>query len=268
MPSILDRILQVKARQVEAARERLPLVELERRLAHLPPCRDFTAALRTASPLAVIAEIKKASPSAGVIRADFDPLAIALSYQRHGAHALSVLTEEEFFQGNLEVLSRVQQHVRLPVLRKDFIFDPYQLWEARAAGADAVLLIAECLPGPELQRLYQQATALGLHVLLELHNAQELPRVLDTGAPVIGINNRDLRTFVTRLEHTLDMLPRIPSDRIVVSESGISTPGDVERLRLAGVRAMLIGESLMRAPDPGLALQRLLSNVSPLPAGD
>jgi indole-3-glycerol phosphate synthase len=262
MPSVLDRILQVKAKQVEAARKRLPLVELERRLTHLPPCRDFPAALRTASPIAVIAEIKKASPSAGLIRAEFDPLAIAQSYQQHGAHALSVLTEEEFFQGSLEILTHVKQHVQLPILRKDFIFDPYQLWEARAAGADAVLLIAECLPGSQLQYLYQQATALGIHVLLELHDAQELPRVLDTGAPVIGINNRDLRTFVTRLEHTLDLLPRIPPDRIVVSESGISTPTDVERLRQAGVRALLIGESLMRASDPGLALQRLLTNAT------
>ena len=262
MPSILDRILQVKVRQVEATRQKVPQAELERRVAHLPPCRDFTAALRTASPIALIAEIKKASPSAGVIRADFDPLAIAQSYQQHGAHALSVLTEEEFFQGSLEILTRVHQHVQLPVLRKDFIFDPYQLWEARAAGADAVLLIAECLPGPQLQHLYQQAVALGLHVLLELHDAQELPRVLDTGAPVIGINNRDLRTFMTRLEHTLNLLPRIPPDRIVVSESGISTPADVERLRHAGVRALLIGESLMRAPDPGLALHRLLHHLS------
>jgi indole-3-glycerol phosphate synthase len=263
MATILDQIMQSKWKQIEASQQRVPRAELERRVANLPPPRDFTAALRTASPIAVIAEIKKASPSAGVIRADFDPLAIARSYQQHGAHAISVLTDEQFFQGNLEILHQVHRQVRLPVLRKDFLLDPYQLLEARAAGADAVLLIAECLPGRQLQFMYEQALALGLHVLMELHDAQELPRVLDSGATIIGINNRDLRTFVTRLEHTLELLARIPSDRLVVSESGISTAADVERLRQAGVRALLIGESLMRAPDPGLALQQLLHNSPP-----
>ncbi|MCS7270976.1 MAG: indole-3-glycerol phosphate synthase TrpC, partial [Gemmataceae bacterium] len=145
----------------------------------------------------------------------------------------------------------------LPVLRKDFLIDEYQLWEARAAGADAVLLIAECLPGPRLQEMYRLAQALGLHVLMELHEATELPRVLDTGAPVIGINNRNLRTFVTRLEHTLELLPSIPQDRLVVSESGIGTPADVQRLAQAGVHAILVGEALMRQTDPGVALQHL-----------
>jgi indole-3-glycerol phosphate synthase len=265
MATILEQIMQNKWRQIEVSRQQVSPTELERRIAHLPPPRDFTAALQTASPIAVIAEIKKASPSAGVIRADFDPLAIARSYEHHGAHALSVLTDEPFFQGNLEILSQVRYQVRVPVLRKDFLLDPYQLLEARAAGADAVLLIAECLPGQQLAILYEHARALGLHVIVELHDAQELPRVLDTGAPIIGINNRDLRTFVTRLEHTLDLLARIPSDRLVVSESGISTAADVARLRQAGVRALLIGESLMRAPDPGLALQQLLHDSLQIP---
>jgi indole-3-glycerol phosphate synthase len=192
-----------------------------------------------------------------VIRADFDPVAIARTYEQHGAAAISVLTDVEYFQGSLAYLTAVKAAVGCPVLRKDFILDRYQLLEARAAGADAVLLIAECLPGDRLATLHREARALGLHTLVELHDAEELPRVLDCGAPVIGINNRDLRTFTTRLEHTLELLPKIPIDRTVVSESGITTHDDLVRLGSAGARAVLVGESLMRAPDIAAALHAL-----------
>lgn len=259
MPTILDRILETKRREVEAARRALPESVLRDQVAGLPPTRDFAAALQPAEPgqVAIIAEVKRASPSAGLIRADFDPLALARTYERHGAAAVSVLTDAEYFQGRLADLTAVRQAIARPVLRKDFILDEYQLLEARAAGADAVLLIAECLPGDCLTELYRAAVRLGLHVLVELHDAAELPRVLDCGARVVGINNRDLRTFTTRLEHTLDLLPRIPAGYTVVSESGISSHADVARLGAAGVRAVLVGEFLMRAADVGAALDAL-----------
>lgn len=257
MPTILDRIVQTKRREIAAARAAVPDAEMERRAAAAPPGRDFRGAIRKFGLITLIAEVKKASPSAGVIRADFDPVAIARTYEAHGAAAISVLTDVEYFQGSLAYLTAVKAAVNLPVLRKDFVLDRYQLLEARAAGADAVLLIAECLPGNELHALQKDATALGLHTLVELHDADQLPRVLDCGAPVIGINNRDLRTFVTRLEHTLELLPKIPADRTVVSESGIKVRADLERLGTAGARAVLVGESLMRAPDIGAALDAL-----------
>ncbi len=259
MPTILDRIMETKWREVAAARAVVPDAELERRIADLPPTRDFTAAVGRVGPVNVIAEVKKASPSAGVIRADFDPVAIASAYAAHGAAAISVLTDADYFQGSLAYLSAVRRAVPVPVpvLRKDFILDRYQLLEARAAGADAALLIAECLPGDRLAALQREATGLGLHTLVELHDAEELPRVLHCGATVIGINNRDLRTFTTRLEHTLDLLAKIPADRVVVSESGIRTHADLQRLGAAGARAVLVGESLMRAPDIGAALDEL-----------
>ena len=257
MPTILDRIVETKWREIEAARKFVSEAELERRVANLPATRDFTAAVGAPGELRIIAEVKKASPSAGVIRADFDPVAIARTYEAHGAAAISVLTDVEYFQGSLDYLRAVRQAVTCPVLRKDFILDRYQLLEARAAGADAALLIAECLPGEKLATLQREVSALGLHTLVELHDAEQLPRVLDCGAKVIGINNRDLRTFTTRLEHTLDLVAKIPSDRVVVSESGIRTQADLERLRSAGVHSVLVGESLMRAPDIGAALDAL-----------
>lgn len=257
MPTILDRICETKLREIEAARRDVPDAELERRVAKLPPTRNFSGAVRKPGWIMVIAEVKKASPSAGVIRPDFDPVAIATAYQQHGAAAISVLTDTEYFQGSLAYLTAVRNAVDCPVLRKDFVLDRYQLLEARAAGADAALLIAECLPGDRLATLQRQAVELGLHTLVELHDAAELPRVLDTGAPVIGINNRDLRTFTTRLEHTLELLPHIPLDRTVVSESGITSHEDLVRLGSAGVRAVLVGESLMRAADVGAALDAL-----------
>ena len=262
MPTILDRIMETKRREIATARAAVPDAELERRVADLPAVRDFTAALRRAGPVNVIAEVKKASPSAGVIRADFDPVAIASTYAAHGAAAISVLTDTDYFQGSLAYLSAVRRAVSVPVLRKDFVLDRYQLLEARAAGADAALLIAECLPGDRLAALQREATEVGLHTLVELHDAEELPRVLACGAKVIGINNRDLRTFETRLDHTLDLLAKIPADRVVVSESGIRTHADVQRLGAAGARAVLVGESLMRAADIGAALDEL-RGVSP-----
>jgi indole-3-glycerol phosphate synthase len=257
MTTILDMIVASKRREIAAARGRTPEHELERRLADAPPARPFRAALERPGNVGVIAEVKKASPSAGVLRADFDPVAVARTYAEHGAACLSVLTDEPFFQGHLDYLRSIRRAVTLPLLRKDFIFDRYQLLEARSAGADAVLLIAEILPDTDLRRLHAEARALGMEALVELHDAGQLPRVLAAGAELIGVNNRDLRTFTTRLEHTLDLAPQVPRDRCLVSESGIRSRADIERLRAAGVRAVLVGESLMRAPDIGAALAAL-----------
>jgi indole-3-glycerol phosphate synthase len=257
MDTILDRIVETKRREIAIAKTVVSEAELEQLIRDLPPTRDFTQAIRHPDNITVIAEVKKASPSAGVIRPDFNPVEIATTYQQHGAAAVSVLTDREYFQGDLGYLTAIHEAVKCPVLRKDFILDRYQLLEARSAGADAVLLIAECLPGQSLAALHGEAMNLGLHVLMELHDADELPRVLDTGAVNVGINNRDLRTFKTRVEHTLELLPNIPPDRAVVSESGIHGHSDLVRLQSAGVRAVLVGESLMRAPDIGAALNAL-----------
>src|SRR5262249_31547059 len=248
--TILDTIVASKRREIATAKDRISEADLERQLSGLEPPRDFEAALRRPG-MQVIAEVKKASPSAGVIRSDFDPQKTALTYQRHGAACISVLTDEPFFQGSLRHLMLVRQVVSIPILRKDFILDRYQLREARTAGADAVLLIAEILPGATLPDLHREARQLGLHVLVELHDADQLPRVIDCGATIIGVNNRNLRTFETRLEHTLDLAARVPRDRCLVSESGIRTHDDLARLEAAGVKAVLVGESLMRAPDIG-----------------
>jgi len=257
MASILDTIVATKWQEIAAARARVSEADLERRLAGLPPTRDFTGALHRAGEIRVITEVKKASPSAGIIRADFDPVAIARTYHAHGAAAISVLTDEQYFQGKLAYLKAIHEAVPCPVLRKDFVLDRYQLLEARIAGADAALLIAEILPGDRLAELQREAVAMGLHTLVELHDAEELPRVLAAGARVVGINNRDLRTFTTRLEHTLDLVPSIPQDRVIVSESGIKTHADLTRLSAAGVHAVLVGESLMRSADIGAALDSL-----------
>ena len=258
MSTILDTIIASKRREIAGAKERTPVQELQRRLADAPPPRPFRAALERPGDVGVIAEVKKASPSAGVIRADFEPVSIAKVYVAHGAACLSVLTDEPFFQGHLEYLTAIRRAVDVPLLRKDFILDRYQLLEARAAGADAVLLIAEILPDPDLGHLLAECRLLGMEALVELHDADQMPRVLATGAELIGVNNRDLRTFATRLEHTLDLAPLVPVDRCLVSESGIRTRADLDRLRAAGVKAVLVGESLMRAPDIGAALTALI----------
>jgi len=258
MPTILDEIVATKWREVAAAKARTPEAVLEARIDFAAPRRGFGARLRRPGEVAVIAEVKKASPSAGVIRADFNPVAVALAYEGAGAACLSVLTDEPFFQGHLDFLRAVRPAVGIPVLRKEFILERYQLVEAREAGADAVLLIAEILPGDRLKQLHAEAVALGLEVLVELHDPPELPRVLDCGAAIVGVNNRDLRTFETGLERTLELVPRMPAGVTVVSESGIRTHADLVMLQRHGVHAVLVGESLMRAPDIGRALAALL----------
>lgn len=262
MATVLDEIMATKRREVAAARAARPDELVERALADAPPVRDFFAPLAAGGPIRLVAEIKKASPSAGVIRADFDPLEIAEVYQQHHASCLSVLTDERFFQGHLDYLRRVRSQTTLPVLRKDFILDEYQLLEARAAGADAVLLIAECLDDCHLRALFNRSVELGMTPLVELYDAENLPRVFDAGATLIGINNRDLRTFRTDLEHTLRLRERIPDECVLVSESGIRTRGDVLRLEQAGVDAILVGESLMRETDIGAAVDALLGDRS------
>jgi indole-3-glycerol phosphate synthase len=261
MSTVLDKIVQSKHRELEEARGRVPEQELTRRLADAPPVRDFRAALEAPGGIQVIAEIKKASPSAGVLRADFDPMAIARTYAAHGAACISVLTDAPFFQGHLSHLTAIRAVVPTPLLRKDFILDRYQLLEARTAGADAVLLIAEVLDGPALPRLLGAADELGLQALVELYDAANLPRVVDSGARLIGVNNRDLRTFVTRLEHTLELAPRLSAGCCLVSESGIRDRQDVLRLQASGVRAVLVGETLMRASDIGAKLDELRGSV-------
>ncbi len=256
--TILDEIVAAKRREVVAARRRMPLEELETQAAEAPPVRDFRAALAGAGPIQLIAEVKKASPSAHLIRADFDPDAIARIYQEHGASCISVLTDAPYFQGHLSYLARVRASVVLPLLRKDFLIDEYQIVEARLAGADAILLIAEILDDATMAGLLKRAQAMGMSALVELHDAENLPRVLGVGADLVGINNRDLRQFSTDIEHTLELRDRIPSGIIVVSESGIRTRRDVKRLEAAGISAILVGESLMRAPDIGLAVEQLL----------
>jgi len=256
--TILDEIVAHKRREIAAAKEACPADVLERRLSAAPPVRNFFAALAAPGPIRLIAEVKKASPSKGIIREDFAPLAIARVYEAHGASCLSVLTDERFFQGHLDHLLSIKQEVSLPVLRKDFILDPYQLLEARAAGADAVLLIAECLDDCHLRSLHNEAVRLGMSPLVELYEPENLTRVFDAGATLIGINNRNLHTFETDLEHTLRMRQRVPDECVLVAESGIRNRADVERLQAAGVDAILVGETLMASADIGAAVDGLL----------
>jgi len=259
---ILQRILAVKAQEVEAARREVPAEEMRARALAAPPPRDFLGALQRrvrAKQPAVIAEIKKASPSKGLLREHFDPAAIARSYERHGAACLSVLTDRQFFQGAPEYLQAARAACALPVLRKDFIIDPYQVDEARAMGADCILLIVVALEDAQMRALERRAHELGMAVLVEVHDAEELERALALETPLLGINNRNLRTFDTRLETTLNLLPRIPAGRLVVTESGIATREDVERMRDHEVHAFLVGEAFMRADDPGAALQTLFA---------
>jgi indole-3-glycerol phosphate synthase len=254
--NILDTIVARKRIEIVDAKNARSESALRDAISGLSPTRGFSSAL-SKSGLRIIAEVKKASPSAGVIRADFDPVAIAKIYQANGADCASVLTDRDFFQGDLAYLTQIHRATALPTLRKEFILDPYQILEARAAGADAILLIAEILPGSSMEDLHDFAVSLSLDVLIELHDADQLQRVVDTGTKLIGINNRDLRTFQTRLEHTIDLMADIPKDRMVVGESGIKTHADMQRLEAAGVKAVLVGESLMRAPDIGRALREL-----------
>jgi len=257
---ILQRILETKRAEIDAARGPLPQRELEARARAAPPPRDFVGALRAAIAAgrpAVIAEIKRASPSKGLLRADFDPATIARSYQAGGAACLSVLTDRQYFQGAPEHLVAARAACDLPVLRKDFMIDPYQLYESRAMGADCILLIAAALAPQAMRELEDAARALGMAVLVEVHDAVELEAALQLSTPLIGINNRDLRSFETRLETTLSLLPRVPEGRLVVTESGILTGAHIARLRAESVHAFLVGEAFMRATDPGKTLREL-----------
>ena len=263
--NILEKIVWAKDREIDAARERVPLENLRRQIAELPPTRDFIAALRSAPVLpAVIAEVKKASPSKGVIREEFDPVAIARAYAAGGASCLSVLTDKTFFQGGFDVLVEVRQAVDLPLLCKEFVLSPYQLFQARAAGADAVLLIAAILSDQDLKYLRKAAVSLGLDVLVEVHDAHELERVLSLGEfPLIGINNRDLTSFETDLmtteRLTEEFRPRLEQQQaLLVSESGLFGRSDLDRVRAAGAGAVLVGEALMRQQDVQLALTTLI----------
>lgn len=259
---ILQRILAVKREEVAQASAAKPLQQLEREAKQAPPVRDFVGALRAkiaAGRPAVIAEIKKASPSKGVLRADFRPAEIAVSYAQHGAACLSVLTDRQFFQGEPGFLVQARAASGLPVLRKDFMIDPYQVVEARAMGADCILLIVAALDLPRMRELESIAQQLGLAVLVEVHDGAELELALQLATPLVGVNNRNLRTFETRLETTLDLLPRVPPDRLLVTESGILSPAEVARMRSSAVHAFLVGEAFMRAPDCGAELERLFA---------
>ena len=263
MSDILQEIVEHKRGEVAAAIARVSMDEMKRRALDTPTPRNFfTALTRPKDTLRVIAEVKKASPSAGVIREDFDPVAIAQAYEHNGAAAISCLTDEHYFQGSLDYLTAIKNAVKLPVLRKDFIIDPYQVVEARAAGADAILLIAECLTEPLLIDLLILATELKLSTLVEVHDATELDRAVRLGAGLIGINNRDLATFTTDLDTTIRLLGQVPDDVVLVSESGIRNRSDVERLGDAGVGAVLVGESLLAEADPGGAAASLVGVAS------
>jgi indole-3-glycerol phosphate synthase len=260
MSDILDKIVAVKRDEISLARRKRDLPSLRRDAEQLGGQRDFIGALRgkiAAGRAGVIAEVKKASPSKGVLRDAFVPEAIAESYETHGAATLSVLTDVNFFQGSDAFLRAARAACSLPVLRKDFMVDAYQVFEAREMGADCILLIAACLDDALMADLEAQAHALGMAVLVEVHDGTELDRALRLETPLVGINNRNLRTFEVTLQTTLDLLPRVPADRLLVTESGILGRGDVERMRSANVHAFLVGETFMRAPDPGVALAAL-----------
>ena len=260
MSDILDRIVAVNRDEVAAGRASCDLAAMRARAEAQGGARDFVGAMRRridAGDAAVIAEIKKASPSKGVLRADFRPAEIAASYERHGAAALSVLTDTPFFQGAAEYLAAARAATSLPALRKDFIVDAWQVFESRALGADAILLIVAALDDAELRDFEALAAGLGMAVLVEVHDGGELERALALRTPLVGINNRNLRTFEVSLETTLTLLARVPGDRVVVTESGIVGAGDVRRMRAAGVDAFLVGEAFMRASDPGAALSEL-----------
>lgn len=259
MASILDKIVAHKVTEIAAAKLRCPLPVMRRRAFDQPPPRNFLAALQNRSGVSLIAEVKQASPSQGIIRQDFDPVLIARIYKEAGAHCISVLTEEAFFLGHLDFLTAIRAAVDLPLLRKDFILDTYQVFESRAAGADAVLLIAECLDPHLLIELHQLIEQLKMTALVELYDPANLKSVLACQPKLIGVNNRDLNTFAVDLQHSIRLKQQLPPGIAMVSESGIATAADVATLRDSGIEAMLVGESLMRADDIALAVKRLLS---------
>ena len=260
MSDILQRIVEVKREEIAAARPRRSAADLRELALGQGAPRGFAAAMAAKvarGDAAVIAEIKKASPSKGVLREHFDPAAIAASYARHGAACLSVLTDVQFFQGHEDYLKAARAACALPVIRKDFLIDPYQVLEARAMGADCILLIAACLSDAQMGELEHAAFEQGMDVLVEVHDGAELARALRLKTPLVGINNRNLRTFEVTLQATLDLMDGVPADRLLVTESGILAPADVARMRASGVHAFLVGEAFMRAADPGVALEAL-----------
>ncbi len=260
MSDILDKIVAVKHEEIAAAIKRKPLAVMREDAESRVLTRDFAGALRAriaAGKPAVIAEIKKASPSKGVLRADFIPADIAQSYAEYGAACLSVLTDKQFFSGEIDYLKQARASCSLPVLRKDFMVDPYQVYEARVMGADCILLIAACLDDKQMKDMEALAMSLDMAVLVEVHDAAELERGLKLKTPLIGINNRNLKTFEVSLDTTIGLAGRVPADRIVVTESGISSQADVRRMRDAKINAFLVGEAFMRAEDPGVALAEL-----------
>ena len=255
---ILDTIIAHKQQELQIEEEQVPLATLKSKLANLPPTKDFRAAIAQSGNINLIAEVKKKSPSKGIIREDFDPIQIAETYAKNGAAAISVLTDVRFFDGRLDYLSSIRQVVDVPLLRKDFTIDPYHIYQARVAGADAILLIVAALTKDQLREFMDIAESLSLASLVEVHTDTELKIALDVEAEIIGINNRDLRTFHTDLATTFSLREFLPTGKVVVSESGIYTRADVESLREAGVNAILVGESLMRSPDIGEQVRKLI----------
>ena len=262
MSDILNKILDVKRAEIDAAQQQKPLDVVKAEALAQPAPRAFLGAIQAriaAGQAAVIAEVKKASPSKGVIREDFQPAEIAASYASHGAACLSVLTDEQFFQGSADYLKAARAACDIPVLRKDFMIDPYQVYEARAMGADCILLIAAALDLAQMRTLETIAHQLGMSVLVEVHNAEELEQALQLDTALLGINNRNLRTFEVTLDTTLSLLPRIPAGKVIVTESGIFTATDVALMRQHEVHTFLVGEAFMRQPDPGLALAQVFA---------
>jgi len=262
MSDILNKIVAVKREELAQALGRRSLAEVRADAESRVLTRDFEGALRASIAVgrsAVIAEVKKASPSQGVLRADFEPADIAQSYAEHGASCLSVLTDRQFFQGSVDYLKQARASCQLPVLRKDFLIDPYQVYESRSMGADAILLIAACLDDAQMRDMEAIAQGLFMSVLVEVHDAAELERALQLKTPLVGINNRDLRSFEVSLDTTLSLMGRLPPDRLLVTESGIHARADVQRMTAAGVHAFLVGEAFMRASDPGAALANLFA---------
>ncbi|MBE1445953.1 MULTISPECIES: indole-3-glycerol phosphate synthase TrpC [unclassified Paenibacillus] len=260
----LDKIVATKVQEVEALKQTVTIAQMEQRIAALPPCLGFEQALAQGRkrPMGLIAEVKKASPSKGLIRSDFEPVQLAQAYERAGADCLSVLTDVDYFQGSNEYLSRVRQSVKLPLLRKDFTIDLHQIYEARCIGADAILLIAAILTTEQLKQFSETAKDLGLDVLVEVHDKEELDRVLTLDATLIGINNRNLKTFVTDLKTTEELISFIPKDVTIVSESGISQPSEIEYLQSIGAKAVLVGEHFMRQPIVEQAVHDLMGNAA------
>ncbi len=263
MSDILDKIIAVKREEIAASVQQKPLIAMRADAESRVQTRDFVGAMRkkiTAGKAAVIAEVKKASPSKGVLRTDFIPADIAQSYAEYGAACLSVLTDKQFFQGSIDYLKQARASCSLPVLRKDFMIDAYQVYESRVMGADCILLIAACLDDKQMKDMEMLAMSLDMAVLVEVHDATELERALKLKTPLIGINNRNLKTFEVSLDTTLGLMHQVPADRVLITESGISTVADVKRMRAANVNAFLVGEAFMRAEDPGVALGELFGS--------